>query len=402
MLLIKNGKTLTMADVDYDHGYILVDSGKIIKVGDACSLQADGVDESCCEVIDAKGLYVLPGLVDAHCHVGLCEDAVGFEGDDGNEMTDPLTPHLRAIDGVYHGDRAFCEARENGVTTVVTGPGSANVIGGQFAALKTWGRRVEEMVFREPVAMKIAFGENPKTVYNEKRQTPMTRMATAALLREYLMKAREYKELMDDYEKEPEEHDKPEYDMKLEALQKVLRNEIPLKAHAHRADDILTAIRIAKEFGLKLTIEHCTEGHLIKDILLEEGVSAVVGPLLTDRSKIELRNQSLKAPGILSKAGVKVAIMTDHPCVPIQYLSLCAAMAVKEGMDEKEALKAITIHAAEIAGISDRVGSLESGKDADIVLFDGHPLELKSRVTVTIIDGKVIFQSKASNLQPAE
>lgn len=396
MLLIKNGKTLTMTGVDYEHGYILVENGKIKKVGDACSLQQDGVDESSCEVIDASGLYVLPGLIDAHCHVGLFEDAVGFEGDDGNEMTDPSTPQLRAIDGVYHDDRAFREARENGVTTVVTGPGSANVIGGQFAALKTWGRRVEEMILREPVAMKVAFGENPKTVYNEKRQTPMTRMATAALLRENLMKAKEYKELQDKYEKEPEEYDKPEYDMKLEALLKVLKHEIPLKAHAHRADDILTAIRIAKEFGLKLTIEHCTEGHLIKDILLEEGVSAVVGPLLTDRSKIELRNQSLKAPGILSKAGVKVAIMTDHPCVPIQYLSLCAAMAVREGMDEEVALKAITLHAAEITGIHDRVGSLEAGKDADIVLFDGHPLELKSRVVTTIIDGKVVFRGKGT------
>lgn len=396
MLLIKNGKTLTMTGVDYEHGYILVENGKIKKVGDTCSLQQDGVDESSCEVIDASGLYVLPGLIDAHCHVGLFEDAVGFEGDDGNEMTDPSTPQLRAIDGVYHDDRAFREARENGVTTVVTGPGSANVIGGQFAALKTWGRRVEEMILREPVAMKVAFGENPKTVYNEKRQTPMTRMATAALLRENLMKAKEYKELQDKYEKEPEEYDKPEYDMKLEALLKVLKHEIPLKAHAHRADDILTAIRIAKEFGLKLTIEHCTEGHLIKDILLEEGVSAVVGPLLTDRSKIELRNQSLKAPGILSKAGVKVAIMTDHPCVPIQYLSLCAAMAVREGMDEEVALKAITLHAAEITGIHDRVGSLEAGKDADIVLFDGHPLELKSRVVTTIIDGKVVFRGKGT------
>lgn len=280
----------------------------------------------------------------------------------------------------------------SGVTTVVTGPGSANVIGGQFAALKTFGRRIEEMVVKDPVAMKVAFGENPKTVYNEKRQTPMTRMATAALLRESLFKAVEYKKQLDDYTEDSEEHDKPEYDMKLEALLPVLKREIPLKAHAHRADDILTAIRIAKEFGLLVTIEHCTEGHLITDILLEEGVSAVVGPLLTDRSKIELRNQSLKAPGILSKAGVKVAIMTDHPCVPVQYLSLCAAMAVKEGMDEYEALRAITINAAAITGTDSRIGSLETGKDADIVVFTGHPLDLRTKVDYTIINGNVVFE----------
>lgn len=392
MLLVKNARILTMAGVDYDNGYIAADEGKIIDIGASGSLDEKVYTAQGAKIIDAGKKFLLPGFVDAHCHVGLWEDAVGFEGEDGNEMTDPVTPHLRAIDGVYHWDRAFAEARESGVTTVVTGPGSANVIGGQFAALKTYGRRIEEMVIKEPVAMKVAFGENPKTVYNEKRQMPMTRMATAALLREYLMKAKEYKQLLDDYEKDKEENDKPEYDMKLEALVKVLNGEIPLKAHAHRADDILTAIRIAREFGVSLSIDHCTEGHLIKDILLEEGVPAIVGPMLTDRSKIELRNQSLKNPGELSNAGIKVAIMTDAPCVPIQYLSLCAAIAVREGMTEEEALKAITINAAEITGIADRVGSLVPGKDADMVLFEGHPLELKSRVAATIINGKVIFE----------
>lgn len=346
------------------------------------------------EVIDAKNKYILPGLIDAHCHVGMWEDSVGFEGDDGNEATDPVTPHLRAIDAVYYLDRAFEEARENGVTTVVTGPGSANVIGGQFVALKTYGRRIEEMVVKDPVAMKVAFGENPKTVYNERKTAPTTRMATAAILRENLMKAKEYKELMDEYNKNPEENDKPEYDMKMEALLKVLNREIPIKAHAHRADDILTAIRIAKEFGLRLTIEHCTEGHLIKDILADEGVSAIVGPSLTDRSKVELRNLSLKTPGILAKAGVKVAIMTDHPCTPIQYLILCAAMAVREGMDEMEALRAVTINAAELTGIADRVGSIEVGKDADIAIYDGHPFDIRSKVSTTIINGKVVYERK--------
>jgi len=395
MLLIKNGKIITMTGQTFEKGYILADEGKIIELGNMEDMPAiSAMSEKNVEVVDAEGGYVLPGLIDAHCHVGMWEDSIGFEGDDGNEATDPVTPQLRAIDGVYYADRSFAEARENGVTTVVTGPGSANVIGGQFAALKTYGRRIEEMIVKEPVAMKVAFGENPKTVYNEKRQMPMTRMATAALLRENLMKALEYKQQLDDYDKDKENNSKPDFDMKMEALLKVINREIPLKAHAHRADDILTAIRIAKEFNLKLTIEHCTEGHLIKDILAEEGIAAIVGPSLTDRSKPELRNQSLKTPGILSESGVKVAIMTDHPCIPIQYLSLSAAMAVREGMEDYEAMKAITINAAEITGISDRVGSLEKGKDADIVVFNGHPFELRTKVMMTVINGNIVYKAQ--------
>lgn len=393
MLLVKNGRIITMTGTDYENGYILIDEGKIVEVGDyPTALKPDILDLDNLSVIDAKDKYVLPGLIDAHCHVGMWEDSVGFEGDDGNEMTDPVTPHLRAIDAVYHMDRAFVEAYENGVTTVVTGPGSANVIGGQFVALKTYGRRIEDMLVKSPVAIKVAFGENPKTVYSERKMTPTTRMATAAILRESLLQAIDYKEKLDEYNENKEENDKPDYDIKMEALLGVLNKEIPIKAHAHRADDILTAIRIAKEFDLKLTIEHCTEGHLIADILRDEGVSAIVGPYLTDRSKIELRNLSIKTPGILAKAGVKVAIMTDHPCMPIQYLSLAAAMAVREGMDEAEAMKAITINAAELTGIDDRVGSIEPGKDADIVIFDGHPFELKTRVVNTIINGKVVYE----------
>lgn len=391
MLLVKNARLLTMAGREFQNGYVAADEGKITALGDDAA-ELKKLEAECNEVIDAKGQYVVPGFVDAHCHVGMCEDSVGFEGDDGNEMTDPVTPHLRAIDAIYHADRAFREALEGGVTTVVTGPGSANVIGGQFAALKTFGRRVEDMLIREPVAMKVAFGENPKSVYHEKRQSPMTRMATAAILRESLMKAREYQQMLDDYERDSENYDKPDFDMKLEALLKVLKGDIPLKAHAHRADDILTAIRIAKEFGVRITIEHCTEGHLITDILREENINVITGPFLTDRSKIELKNQSIKAPGIISKAGIKTAIMTDHPCTPVQYLPLCAAVAVKEGMDEEEALKAITINAAEITGIADRVGSLETGKDADMVITDGHPLELRSRVLYTIINGQVVYR----------
>ncbi len=387
-MLIKNAHVMTMAGKCFENGYISISNGKITGIGKMSCAETGRLHDS--EVIDAQGNYVLPGYIDAHCHLGLFDDSMGFEGEDGNEMTDPVTPHLRAIDGIYHMDRGFEDARKAGVTTVVTGPGSANVIGGQFAAVKTAGSRIEEMVVKEPVAMKVAFGENPKTVYGEKRQMPTTRMGTAAVLRENLIKAKEYKRQLEDYERDSENNDRPDYDMKLESLLGVLDGDIPVKAHAHRADDILTAIRVAREFGIRLTIEHCTEGHLIKDILISEGVSAIVGPLMSERSKIELKNLSMKAPGILSKAGVKVAIMTDHPVIPIQYLSLCAALAVKEGMDENEALKAITINAAEIAGIDDRVGSIETGKDADIIILDGHPFELRTSVVKTIINGKQV------------
>lgn len=393
MLLIYNGKIITMAEVDYENGYILTDNGKIIAVGNDLSDVKEQLKPDI-HRIDANGGYVLPGLIDPHSHIGMWEDSVGFEGDDGNESTDPVTPQMRAIDAIYHADRSFVEAYESGVTTVVTGPGSANVIGGQFAALKTYGRCVDEMVVKHPVAMKVAFGENPKTVYNDKHQTPMTRMATAAILRESLFKAKEYQEVWEDYKKNPEEYDKPDFDFKMEALLQVLNRQIPLKAHTHRADDIITAIRVAREFNVDITLDHCTEGYLIKDILAEAGVPVIIGPMLSDRSKIELKNYNLKTPGILSKAGIKVAIMTDHPCMPEQHLCLSAAIAAREGMSEKEALRAITINAAEITGISDRVGSLEKGKDADIVIFDGNPLELKSTVQKTIINGVVVYERK--------
>jgi len=390
-MLIINGKIYTMSDnsqsgtLKYDNGYILVKDGKIAAVGPMDECPEDN------EIIDAKGRFILPGLVDAHTHVGILEDSVGFEGDDVNEMTDPVTPHLRGIDGIYHSDRSFEEARQWGVTTVLSGPGSANVICGQFAALKTYGRCVDEMVIKEPCALKVAFGENPKTVYHEKNHAPSTRMATAAILREQFYKAKEYMEQWEEYRKDSEENDKPEFDMRLEALIPALKGELIVKIHAHRADDIVTAIRIAKEFNLKITIDHCTEGYLIADILKENNTRVILGPMLTDRSKIELRNQSLAAPGILARAGIPVAIMTDHPCVPVQHLLLCAAIAVREGMPEEEALKAVTVNAARAAGIDDRVGSLEKGKDADIVIFSGHPFDYKTKVDFTIIDGKIVY-----------
>lgn len=371
-----------------ENGYVSVNNGKVCEIGTMEELPSNDYGEE----IDAKGAFVLPGFIDAHCHVGMWEDGVGFEGADGNEATEPITPQLRAIDGIYHADRSFIEAREAGVTTVVTGPGSANIIGGQFAAVKTYGKSVDDMLINAPIAMKSAFGENPKRVYNNKKKSPITRMATAALLRETLYKARNYAEALDDYNSGKEKK-KPEFDFKLDSLKGVLTGEIIMKAHAHRSDDILTAIRIAKEFGIKITLDHCTEGYLIKDILAKEGYPAILGPLLSERSKIELKNADLKGPGILSKAGVKVAIMTDHPVIPVQYLCLSAAMAAKAGMDEMEALKAITINAAEITGIDDRVGSIEPGKDADIVVFNGHPFDLNSRVLYTLIDGKIVYKA---------
>lgn len=389
MLLIRNAKVLTMAGVNYDQGYVACNGGKITAVGAMENCPEAGNGD---RVVDAGGMYLLPGLVDAHCHIGMIEDAVGFEGDDANEMTDPVTPQLRAIDGIYHADRSFEEAREYGVTAVVTGPGSSNVIGGQFAALKAWGRTVDEMVIKQPCAMKIAFGENPKAIYHEKHQVPTTRMTTAAILREQLFKAREYLEAIEEYEKDKEENDKPEFDIKLHSLLPVIKGELPVKAHAHRADDIATAIRIAKEFHLEMTLDHCTEGWLIPDVLKEAGYDVILGPTLTDRSKVELKNQSLSAPAVLSKAGVKVSIMSDHPDVPIQHLMLCAAISAREGMDEGEALKAVTINPAKSCGIDDRVGSLEAGKDADMVLYTGHPFDYMSKVHMTIINGIVVYK----------
>jgi len=396
-MLIINARIISMADrtkqredltniAAFENGYIHIEGSIIKEMGSMANCPNDT------DILDAKGRYVLPGFVDAHTHIGLFEDSVGFEGDDGNEAIDPVTPQLRAIDGIYHADRAFDEARQWGVTTVVCGPGSSNVICGQFAALKTWGRSVDEMIIKQPCALKVAFGENPKSVHNDKNRMPSTRMTTAAILREQLYKAKEYMDNWGEYRKNPDEKDKPEFDIRLEALIPVLKRELIMKVHAHRADDILTALRIAEEFNLDITIDHCTEGHMIADILKQKNVKVILGPLLTDRSKIELRNQSIEAPGILSKEGIPVAIMTDHPAVPIQHLLLSASVAVREGMEEEDALKAITINAAKAAGIDDRVGSLEPGKDADIVIFSGYPFDYKTKVDITIINGKVVYR----------
>lgn len=384
MIHIKNGKLYTMAGEVIEKGSILVEHGKIIAIGEKVEVPKDA------EVIDASGKLVFPGFIDAHCHLGMWEDAIGFEGADGNESVDPVTPHLRAIDAIYPMDRTFEEAREGGVTTVCTGPGSANVIGGIFSTIKTFGHRIDDMIIQETAALKVAFGENPKRTYSNQKKSPSTRMATAAILREQLFKARIYKEKLEKAKEDPDK--RPDYDMKLEPLVKVLNKEIPLKAHAHRTDDIFTALRIAKEFDVNITLDHCTEGHLIIEDLLKENKFIISGPQLTERSKYELKNKTFKSPAMMSRAGLKVAITTDHPVVPIQYLSMCAGLAVKDGMDEMEALKAITINAAEVLGLKERLGSLEVGKDADIAIFDGHPFDVTSKSVAVLIDGEIVFQ----------
>lgn len=384
MLAIKNARIYPVDRPVIENGSILIDNGKIAYVGASIEIP-DGA-----EVIDAGGRTVYPGFTDAHCHVGMMESAIGFEGSDENEMTDPVTPHVRAIDGFNPLDETVKEAREAGVTLAATGPGSGNVIGGTFMVVKTVGVRVDDMIVKDPLAMKIAFGENPKRVYHSKNKTPMTRMGTAALLREALYKAKRYMELIDRAGDDLSKY--PAYDAKLEALLPVVRGELPLKAHAHRADDIFTAIRIAKEFGVKVTLDHCTEGHLIADILAKEGASAIVGPSFGHKTKFELTNQSFVTPGVLSKAGVKVAIITDSPVLPLSSLPVMAGMAVQAGMDPEEAIKAITLNPAEILGLQDRFGSITPGKDADLAIYDGCPLEVSGRAWMVLIDGKVVYK----------
>lgn len=386
MLVLKNGNVMTMAGPAFV-GDVAIENGKIVAVGQSLSY-------SDAEVRDVTGMTVMPGIVDPHCHIGMWEDAMGFEGADGNECTNPITPELRAIDAINPYDRCFEEAAAGGVTTCVTGPGSANVIGGQFVAIKTYGDSVDDMVLRFPVAVKAAFGENPKRVYNGKNQTPSTRMATAALMRKALIEAQEYNEKLERGKADPEKI--PERNLGKEILARVIRRELPMKIHAHRADDILTAIRICREFKLRYTLDHCTEGYLItdklKEALSEDCEGIIVGPLLTDRSKIELKNLSFKAPKVLEQAGIEYAMMTDHPVTPEQYLPICTAVAVREGASEESALKAITINAAKITGIADRVGSIEVGKDADIAVFSGHPFDFRSRCVLTLVNGKVAHE----------
>ncbi|MBS7229022.1 MAG: amidohydrolase [Eubacteriales bacterium] len=383
MLVIKNARLLTMTENGSFVGDIRIDGGKIAEI-------AQNIDTTGCDVFDAEGMYAMPGIIDAHSHIGMWEDGMGREGSDGNEATNPVTPEMRSIDGINPFDRCFKEAVACGVTTAVTGPGSANVVGGTFVAMKLYGRSMDEMILKFPVAMKAAFGENPKRVYGDKA-TPATRMAIAAILRKALAGALDYAKKIENAKDDPSKM--PERDLGKEALLPVIRRELPLKIHCHRADDILTAIRIAKEFNVRFTLDHCTEGYLIPDLLKETieetGAGIIIGPLLTDRSKIELRNVSFSAPKALYDAGIDFAMMTDHPVIPEQYLPVCAALAVREGLPEDAALRSITINAARITGIDDRVGSLEVGKDADIAVFSGHPLDFRSRCVLCTVDGQV-------------
>lgn len=373
-MLIKNATIYTAVLPEPIQGDILIRDGKIAAVGP--NLPAEGE-----EVYDATGLSAYPGFVEAHCHIGLDGYGIGYEGADYNEHSDPVVPHLRAIDGIEPADPTFAMAARAGVTTVCTGPGSANVLGGTFVAIKTVGDRVDDMIVRDNVAMKCAFGENPKRCYKEKGIS--TRMSTAAKLREALLRAQQYKEKKDAGKDVA-------FDMKSEALLPVLEGKMPLKAHAHQANDLFTAIRIAKEFGVSLTLEHCTEGHKVADKLAAEGYPMAVGPSLTHATKFELRNKTFATPGILAKAGGHVCIITDSPVIPQHYLPLCAGLAIQSGMDRHDALRAITLNAAEHIGIADRVGSIEAGKDADIVLARGDVFDVSGQVVQVFIDGKKV------------
>ncbi len=382
MLLIRNGKLLTMGERDYpDGGDLLVDQGKVVAVG--TDLSAPGA-----KVVDAKGLYVLPGLVDAHCHVGMWEDGMREEGNDGNEITAPVTAEMRGIDGLNPYDRCWEEALEAGVTTVATGPGSANVVGGQFVAMKTTPGPVESRLLVEPLALKTAFGENPKRCYGSMKQTPSTRMATAAIFRQAMIDGLTYAQKLE----VEDESKRPERNLRKEILALAAAGKLLVKAHAHRADDILTAIRLRDEFHLRMTIEHCTEGYMIAGELKRAGIPVILGPLLSERSKIELRNLTFKAPATLYKAGVRFALMTDHPVIPLQYLILSASLAVREGLPEREALLCVTRNAAWTIGLEDRLGSLEPGKDADFALYDGHPLDARYTARQVYVGGELVSE----------
>ena len=390
MLLIKNGKVLTMAGVSYESGCVLVKDKKIFKVDKEIKEE----DYEIAEVIDAKGMWVMPGLIEAHCHIGITEEKKGFEGDDCNEMKEPVTPYIRAIDAINPMDSAFHNAICSGITSVMVGPGSSNVVGGQFVFIKTSGRCIDDMAVLSPAAMKVAFGENPKSNYDGMDKIPSTRMTIAALLREELINAKQYLKKKNKSQNKDSDDSDFEADFRKECWIPVINKEIPLKAHVHRTDDILTAIRIAREFNLNMTLDHCTEGHLIAKEVKDSGFPAIIGPSLASRNKIEVQNMDFKTAGVLHKAGVKVAVTTDHPVVRIQYLPICAGFAAKEGLGIEEGLKAITINAAEICNVSDRVGSIETGKDADIAIFDGNPMEIFTNNMYTIIDGKIVYNRK--------
>lgn len=382
MLLVQNGKIKPIVGEMLENGCVLIgDDGKIRQIAPHIPAPED------CTVVDAGGRLVTPGCVEAHCHVGLDNEGVGWEGMDYNEIVDPITPQMRAIDSIYPQDEGLQKALEGGVTTACTGPGSANVVGGTFAAIKLAGHRIDDMIVKAPAAMKCALGENPKRCYGKDgKKAPMTRMGVAALLRELLFKTQRYMQ-------DKEEGKNPPFDMKLEAMIPVLKKELPLKAHAHRADDIFTIIRIAKEFDLKLTLDHCTDGSCIAEDLAKEGYPAFVGPSFGSKTKVELQSKDFSTAGILYKAGVKVSIITDAPVTPLQRLPLCAGFAVQDGLPMEEGWRAITINPAEALGIADHVGSLEEGKDGDLVIWTADPLTtIGGKAWMTVVDGKIVYR----------
>jgi len=378
LLLIQGGTLYTMESERPQQADLLISRGKIAEIAPSIKPTEK------MRVMDACGLRVLPGFIDAHSHIGIAEEKLTPQSDESNEGTNPITPCMRAIDAVNPMDSAFHNALAAGITGVMVGPGSSNPIGGQFAFIKTHGRCVDDMIVMAPAAIKIAFGENPMSNYGMNGNQPSTRMGIASLIREELFRARQYFE----------QGDGGQPDFVLECYRELFAGKIPLKAHVHRTDDIFTAIRIAKEFGLGLTLDHCTEGHLIAEEIAESGFPAIVGPSLASRTKEEVRLSDFKTPGVLQKAGVTVALTTDHPVSRIQHLPLCAALAAKEGLGGWEALRAITIDAARICRVDHRLGSLKPGKDGDVVLYEGSPLEIASRVHATIINGEVVWPPK--------
>lgn len=380
-MILKGAKVFLIENKGFIKKDIEINNGKIINIDN----ELNGTD-----VINAEGKYITPGLIDAHSHIGMWEECIGEEGADGNEMTDAITPHLRGIDGINPCDPAFKDALQGGVTTAASGPGSTNVLGGQFAVIKLYGNAVDDMIIKQPVAMKCAFGENPKRYYGKDGKAPMTRMNIAGLLRKTLNEAVDYFN-----RKEAAKSNilnMPAYNEKFESLKDVLDGSIPLKAHAHRADDILTAIRIAKEFNVNMTLEHCTEGHLIIDKIKESGFCAIVGPSFGTRSKVELENKSFNTPKELIGAGIKTAIMTDHPVNPQSSLIMWAALSVKAGLSEYEAIKAVTSNPAEILGVDNCIGRIKEGLDADVVIWDRHPLDIQAHVLKTFVNGKIVYE----------
>jgi imidazolonepropionase-like amidohydrolase len=382
-IAITGGRVVPIEGEPVDGGTIVLADGKIAAVEGPGSAPPDGA-----QVIDAAGKWVLPGFIDAHAHLGVHEEAEGWAGQDTNEATDPVTAQVRALDAINPAELGFRDAIAGGVLAVNINPGSANPIGGQTAAIRCWGRTIDDMVLRSPAGLKSALGENPKRVYGERKETPSTRLGTAAVIRSAFVDAANYLAKIDD--PSPERGIVPR-DLKLEALGRVLRREIPWRQHCHRADDIATAMRIAEEFGYELVIDHGTEAHLIADKIAAAGIPVVIGPLFTSRSKVELRNRSLANPGKLAEAGVTIAITTDHPVVPINFLIYQATLAVKEGLDPVVALRSVTINPARIIGCADRIGSLTPGKDANVVIWSGDPLDVMSRAERAFIDGREIY-----------